>query len=160
MQSIEAICPILHPTTHHGRDVTCKHLEGQSEMVVILIKFLLHCFPPISFQCCAGFESVTLRGDGNNYLEKENYFLWSLLHASPNHKHTWFPIIALPNLQFNCQQQPTKSLLLIFYGLIPSPKPAGLLASAVFERRTAEGERCWGTCGIGYRREGSNAKIP
>lgn len=40
------------------------------------------------------------------------------------------------------------------------PLPLRLLApaSAVLERRTADGERCWAACGIGSRREGSNTK--
>lgn len=30
---------------------------------------------------------------------RKNDFLWALLHASPHHKHTWFPNILLPDLQ-------------------------------------------------------------
>lgn len=96
--------------------------------------FLLHCFPPISPSHWAGSERVTLGGHGNRFFGERNYFLCSPLHASPNHKHTWFPIIS-PN---------QTCISLIFYALIPSPKPAGLC--------------CWGTCGITYKWEGSNAK--
>lgn len=103
--------------------MTCKYLEGQSDRVVILIKFLSTAFLPSHLHVGLVLKEWLWGVTETDSLEKENYFLWSLLHASPNYKHTWFPIIDSMTFNFIAKQQPTPSLYIShFLHIDPFPE--------------------------------------
>lgn len=97
--------------------------------------FLHHCFPPISPSHWGWFWKSDSWGSWKQILWRKK-IISSIFHFMP------LQITSTPGLQSSAQTKPAYLSFSMHWSL-----PQSLL-----------GLRCWGTCGITYKWEGSNAK--